>query len=222
MNQPSHYEAAVDVILRSGAPTADLAQALLEVRGEIAQLRAEHNQAAWATGRKGDGVIKIDGLTETDTSILRRFAATTVVLHADVDKLHQHVCSLRKVLKVLAPGVCIETVQRLGYRITAGFEDVYRLLKGGRASALGVAGFTPKETVILGLLVEWGNLHKEQIACLGKHLSNIRKKAKRFGFAIKHAGAGLYVADRAARAQIKRLLAGELTADTKTTLRLVA
>lgn len=208
---PTHYEAAVEVILKSGAPATDIAQALLEVRGEIAQLRAEHNQAAWAKGCKGDGVVRVDGLTEHETTVLRRFAATTVVLHAEVDDLSRHVCSLRKVLKLLAPGVRIETVQRLGYRLISGFEDVYRLLRGGRSSALGVAGFTPKETVILGLFVEWGNLHKEQVHCLVRHMSNIRKKGERFGIAIDTVGDGLYSADRCARAQIKRLLAGELT-----------
>lgn len=212
MKPPAHFDAAVDAILRSGAPAADVAQALLEVRSEIAQLRAEHNQAAWAEGRKGEGAAKIDWLSDTLTNLLRRFAANTVVLHDDFAELSRYACQLRRALRVIAPDVRIETVQKLGYRLVAGFESVYRLLNGGRTSALGVAGFTPKEVMILGLLAEWGALHKDQVRCLVKHSSNIRAKLKPFGIVMKTEGDGLYSADKLARAAIKKLLSGELRA----------
>lgn len=212
---PSEYEAAVDAILRSGSAPEDVAAALRDVSQQIALLRADKNIIAWSKGCRGDGAAHVTGLTDTTLGLLRRLAAKGVETHEAFPELSRYACQLRKALKIIAPDVRIETVPRVGYRLVAGFESVYRLLGGGRTSALPLDGFTPKETQILRLFVEWGNLHKEQVHCLVRHMSNIRTKLKAIGIAIDTAGDGLYIAERAARSNLKRLLAGEITVATR-------
>ena len=143
------------------------------------------------------------------------FAASGVVRYDDFHDLHRHVSHLRKRLKSLAPGVSIDTLIGEGYEVTTGFDQLYRLLHQGEAPSLRAHGFTVKQTAILKLISLRGSAHKDQIACLQRHMSNIRAKLPSSIKIITHPGEGLYTADEHSRAQIARLLSGELETKPK-------
>lgn len=204
----AHFEEAKDAAL-AAASLADAADALLALERQLRLARAEQAQAAWAEGRKGEGVSKVDGLTTTETQLLRLFAAHGVVTHDQFPELSRHVSHLRKAFRAIAPEIEIETLRCSGgYALEAGFEGVYRLLNGRRRHGLGVGAFTVKETMILRLLIERPSLHKDQIHCLGKHVSNMRKK---LGPDVKIAfvGDGQWTIAKEHRKAVKRWLSGK-------------
>jgi DNA-binding winged helix-turn-helix (wHTH) protein len=211
------FEDALREIMAS--PNGDKLSAIHVLQREHARWKAEHNHLAWADGRRGEAVAKIPGLTDTLTSLLRRFAACGIVRYEDFGDLHRHVSALRKKLKDMAPGVQIETLIGEGYEIVAGFDQVYRMLHAGKAPSLRIGTFTVKQSMILRLLAQRGSVHVEQTPCLQRHMSNIRAKLKAMGLSRQitirtEAGEGLYVLERG-RDALHRLIAGEIEAKPK-------
>lgn len=161
-----------------------LAGALAVFRREHARLRAAFNHIAWSEGRRGDGVAVIPGIGDRNvgapalTSLVRRFAACGLVRHDDVEDLHRQVSALRKWLANAAPAVVIKTLQKEGYEVIAGFDDLYRLLYAAQAHPgeprRRAAGFSLHQSAILFHLATHGSAHVEQFACLPRHISNIR------------------------------------------------
>ena len=195
------------------SPYGDKLAAIHAVQRQFALWQAERNNLAWADGCRGDAVAKIPGLTDTLTSLVRRFAACGVVRYADVADLHRHVSALRKRLKDLAPSVVIETIIGEGYEVVAGFDHLYRLLHAGKQTALRIPGFTVKQTAILTYMAHRGAAHVDQFKCLQRHMSNIRAELKRQGLSKKiviatHGGEGLYTVENG-RDLLAKLLAGE-------------
>lgn len=191
------FDLAEQEALHAGATPKDLLEALIVIERMRQNHAAALRQLAWATGRKGDGVAKIEGFSDTLTGLLRRFAACGVVLHSEFGpELHRHVSALRKKLKKLAPDIEIDTLQGEGYEIVAGFDHVYRILHAGAVPSMRAPGLTVKQTAIIKLLVLRGSIHKDQVACLQRHMSNVRKRLPK-GVTIKtHAGEGLYTLER--------------------------
>lgn len=195
-------------ILLAGAPPKDIIEALCVIDRYRKMLEASQRHMAWASGRKGDGIAKIEGLSDTLTGLLRRFAACGVVLHAEFGpELHRHVSALRRKLKTLAPEAEISTLQGEGYEMTRGFDAVYRILHQGAIPATRAPGFTPKQTWILRLLVSRGSIHVDQAKCLQRHMSNLRKKLPRGVTIQTHPGEGLYTLERG-KEILTRLLDG--------------
>lgn len=205
--------------LNSGASPSDILEALVRLERKIELKAAEERSAAWACGRRGDAAQKIPGLTDTLTSLLRRFAACGVVRYGDMEDLHRHKSALCKALKTLAPSVKIATLIGEGYELTGGFDDVYRLLHQGQAPSLRIASFTSKQSMILRLLAQRGSVHVEQTPCLQRHMSNIRAKLKTLGLSKKidiktHGGEGLYTLEKG-KDVLERLIAGEPLTEAK-------
>ena len=214
MTTPAYYEKARDEIL--AAKQGDILAALHALQRTLELYRAEHNNAAWAAGRKGDGCAKIPGLSDTLTTLLRRFAASGIVRYSDMEDLHRHKSALCKALKRIAPSVQISTLIGEGYELTAGFDDVMRLVRSSGAPSMRAANLTPKQTAILRILAQRGALHVDQIDCLQRHISNVRAKLKKLSLhkaivITTHPGEGLYTLDESGRETALRLLAGELT-----------
>lgn len=210
-------------VLGSGAHPRDLLEALCVIERQRQIIMAQERNAAWACGRRGDAVAKIPGLTDTLTTLLRRFAACGVVRYADMEDLHRHKSALCKALKKLAPGVTIATLIGEGYELVSGFDEVYRLLHQGNAPSLRVGSFTTKQSMILRLIAQRGSVHVDQTPCLQRHMSNIRAKLKTLGLAKKiviktHGGEGLYTIEKG-RDVLERLVAGEQVADAKPRLK---
>jgi DNA-binding winged helix-turn-helix (wHTH) protein len=211
----SDFDKARDEALLSPANPKDTLSALRAVsRIEQLWLASERN-AAWASGRKGDGAGKIPGLTDTLTALVRQFAAKGVVRYTDTPDLHRQVSALRKRFAEMNLAVTIDTLIGEGYELTDGFDHLYRLLHQAKLPSLRIEGFTSKQTAILKALAARGSVHVEQIECLQRHMSNIRARLKELGHAkqIKistEAGVGLYLIDEKSRASLQLLLAGEL------------
>ena len=206
------FEAAMKEIMAS--PHGDKLAAIHVLQREHARWKAEHNHLAWADGRRGDTAPKIPGLTDTLTSLVRRFAACGIVRYEDANDLHRHVSALRKKLKDIAPGVEIATLIGEGYEIVAGFDQVYRLLHAGKTPSLRIGTFTVKQSMILRMIAQRGSVHVDQTPCLQRHMSNIRAKLKAQGLSKTitirtESGDGLYVLERG-RDALHRLIAGEL------------
>lgn len=209
----SDLRTATTEALASGADPDSILEALVVINRKLALLEAHNRQRAMACGYRADGVAKIEGLTETLTSVLRRFAACGVVSYEDVPDLHRHVSAIRKALKTLAPSIVISTLQRQGYEITAGFDDLYRILHVAKVASLAAPGFTVKQTAILQLIAARGSAHVDQIPCLQRHMSNIRKRLPKAIDITTRPGEGLYEIDAKSRAKLVKLLAGERIAD---------
>lgn len=218
MSQASALRQARDEALRSGADPANVLEALCLINRKLDALgkteAAQERNKAWACGRRGDGVAKVAGLTDTLTALLRRFAACGVVRYEDVPDLHRQVSALRKWCKAGAPTIKIDTIIGEGYEIVRGFDELYRLLNQSSADGVRAPGFTVKQTAILQLISLRGSAHVDQIPCLQRHMSNIRAKLKRQGHAKRinittHPGEGLYTIDDKSRDNIAKLLAGE-------------
>lgn len=210
----SDFDTARETILVRSKSSPKEKLTALEAVSRLEQLwRSDARIAAWADGRRGDGVAKVPGLSDTLTSLARRFAACGIVRHCEVPDLYRHKCALSKELKRLAPDVKIDAVIGEGYQVSAGFDSLNRLLHGGKQPSTRAPGFTPKETVILQLLASRGSAHKEQIDILQRHVSNIRKRFKRLHINIKittHPGEGLYTVDEKGREALASLIAGEV------------
>mgnify|MGYP000564867286 CR=1 FL=1 len=179
MSSASALRLARDEALASGRDPGDILEALCTINRKLDSLQANERNQAWACGRRGDGVAKIAGLTDTLTSLLRRFAACGVVRYDDVPDLHRQASALRKWCKTGAPTIRIDTLIGEGYEIVQGFDELYRLLNQGSANALRAPGFTVKQTAILQLMSLRGSAHVDQIPCLQRHMSNIRAKLKK-------------------------------------------
>ena len=203
----------------SGAKPRDLLEALEAINRLEAVNAALVRNAAWARGARGDATTKIPGLTDTLTELVRRFAACGIVRYADMNDLHRHKSALCKALKTLAPSVKIETLIGEGYEIVSGFDELYRLLHQGKQPSLRANGFTVKQTAILKHLVLRGSAHVDQIACLQRHMSNIRAALKKAGLSKKitistHGGEGLYTLDKG-KDILEALLSGETRTEPK-------
>lgn len=225
MSQASDLRRARDEALRSGRDPSDILEALCLLNRKIDALgqieAAQERNRAWSAGRRGDGVAKIAGLTDTLTSLLRRFGACGVVRYEDVPDLHRQVSALRKWCKTGAPTIRIDTLIGEGYEIARGFDELYRLLNQSNADGVRAPGFTVKQTAILQLIALRGSAHVDQVKTLQRHMSNIRAKLKKQGHAKRiaittHAGEGLYTIDDKGREALTKLLAGEPL--TKTTI----
>lgn len=206
------FDKALEEILAS--PHGDKLAAMRVLQREKARWQAEHQNLCWADGRRGDSVAKIPGLTDTLTSLVRRFAACGVVRYADMEDLHRHASALRKRLKDLAPSVEIETIIGEGYEIVAGFDELYRLLRAGAKPTQKLQGFTTKQTDIMRLLAARGSAHVDQFTCLQRHMSNIRAGLKKQNLSKKividtHGGEGLYTVSKG-REILAALVAGEI------------
>lgn len=210
----SDYAKARAEVLTAGAQPRDLLEALCVIERQRQLLLAQERNAAWACGRRGDAIPKIPGLTDTLTGLLRRFAALGVVRYGEVSDLHRHVSALRKKLKAMAPSVRIATLIGEGYEITAGFDEIYRILHSGREPSLAAPGFTVKQTAILKLICLRGSVHVEQVKCLQRHMSNIRAKLPKAISIETHAGEGLYTLAKGKEA-LTALLDGESPAPIK-------
>lgn len=211
---PAYFEQARNEIL--AAKQGDIVAALHALQRQIELYRAEQNNQAWAAGRKGEGQAKIPGLTDTLATLLRRFAACGVVRYEDMPDLHRHKSALCKALKKMAPSVEITTLVGEGYELTAGFDEVMRLVRASGAQTMRAANLTPKQTTILRIIAQRGSLHVDQIDCLQRHVSNVRAKLKKLGLSkainiVTHPGEGLYTLDDKGRETALRLISGELT-----------
>ena len=206
------FDKAIEEMLAS--PFGDKLAALRVLSREKALWQAQHQNDCWADGRRGESVAKIPGLTDTLTSLVRRFAACGVVRYADMDDLHRHASALRKRLKDLAPSVEIETIIGEGYEVVSGFDELYRLLRAGAKPTQKLPGFTTKQVDIMRLLASRGSAHVDQFICLQRHMSNIRAALKKAGFSKKitietHGGEGLYTVSKG-REILAALVAGEI------------
>lgn len=202
-------------VLLAGAKPKDLLEALAVIERQKQIILAQDRHAAWSTGRRGDGRACAAGFTDTMTQLLRRFASCGVVTHEEFEDLHRQVSLLRKRLKDKAPAVVIKTLAKIGYEITAGFDDVFRLLHADAKASLCVADFTPKQSVILRTLAERGSIHVEHSAAIQRHMSNVRAKLAKHGLGKRitietHAGDGLYTVDEKSRAVLASFVAGEI------------
>lgn len=218
MSLSTDLRLARDEALRSGANPADILEALCLINRKLDKLgkaeAAQERNKAWSAGRRGDGVAKVAGLTDTLTALLRRFAACGIVRYEDVPDLHRQVSALRKWCKDKAPTLKVKTIIGEGYEVVSGFDEIYRLLNQSSTDNLRAPGFTVKQTAILQLMSLRGSAHVDQVPCLQRHMSNIRAKFKRQGHAKRiridtHPGEGLYTIDEKSRANIAKLLAGE-------------
>jgi hypothetical protein len=205
---------ARDEALVADATAADVAAALAALTRALLRAEAAERNALWADGRKGDGAAQIAGFSDTHVILLRRFAASGIVRHGEVDELHRHVSELRRRLAARGSTVRIDTVAGEGYEVTAGFDELYRLLRQRAPEALRVGAFTVKQTAILQLFAARGSAHVEQVPCLQRHMSNIRAKLPRAIAIRTHSGEGLYTLERG-RAELERLLAGEALKPTR-------
>lgn len=223
-DRPDPFEAQLDGMM--ALPVEErLAHALALFRRERDRLRAELNHFCWKEGRRGDGVAVIPGLNETLTALVRRFAACGLVRHDDVDDLYRHVSALRKWLAQAAPAVVIATLKEEGYEVVAGFDDLYRLLRGGDPDAAQARrrapGFSIHQSAILFHLATHGSAHVEQFSCLPRHISNIRAVLAQQGVADiivieVRAGDGIYVVSKG-REDLRRFMCGEPVVQPKPT-----
>lgn len=111
---------------------------LESAKAEIGALQEENaslrRESAWKDGRRGDGVRRADGFTETETGVLRRLAASGFVSNAHSNAVYRHVSNIRKKLKLYAldQTVRIKTIVGDGYELEAGADFLVKLLMGGR------------------------------------------------------------------------------------------
>lgn len=209
---PAHFDLAKAEAMLAGSQPKDLLEALHVIdRLKEAHLAVLRNQA-WMDGRRADGVAQIPGLTDRLTELVRRFAACTVVRHADFEDLHRAKSQLCKELKKIAPSVEIETIIGEGYEVVAGFDELYRLLRP-RAHTRA-KGFTKRQTEILHILATRGSIHTEWGKAVQRHMSNIRAILKKQGLDKRiviatHGGEGLYTVSKG-RELLAQLAAGEI------------
>lgn len=205
-------------ILASDALPASKEEALaviVRLRAELAATKAQLRQSAWASGRRADGAIVVPGLSDRHVCALRVLAATGHIKHGDHFDLHRTISGLRADLRKIAPSIEITTRIGFGYELTAGFDDANRLLLIGAKPPITILDFTPEQTDMLRRLSRHGSIHIEQGKAVQRHMSNIRAKLKRHGFASKieietHPGEGLYTVSARGRKHLAKLLTGEM------------
>lgn len=128
------YAKAKQEAQASGADAEAIARALETItklqeenRRLTLRLVEVERQAAWSTGRRGDGIERVPGFTITETRVLRILASTGEVRYGRFESIQRHMSNIRK---KLPKGISIKTVIQQGYEVTTGLNALKRMVSG--------------------------------------------------------------------------------------------
>jgi DNA-binding response OmpR family regulator len=101
-----------------------------ELLSEVHRLRALvanlERERSWANGCRGDGPHRVQGLTATETRLLRLLATHgRLTIEQEGHVLYRHVCTLRQ---KLGDAVRLQTIVEVGYELQEGRDFIRQLL----------------------------------------------------------------------------------------------